>query len=148
MGCPLWVFLRIYQWLNAKRDVTPFVMYWKFVFFAWNHRYGTKLYYSISRISIVSALGHVQAMDCLLWVQNQGPIFCLLLQVNHRPGYWSNLPCDWPSTAWAYFKQETENGTCLSSTFYITTLIKLNEYRLHLSDIQRTDVGSQTYIKI
>ena len=29
---------------------------------------------------------------------------------NHRPGYWCNLPCDWPSTAWAYSEQETENG--------------------------------------
>ena len=30
---------------------------------------------------------------------------------NHRrPGYWSNLPCDWPSTAWACPEQETENG--------------------------------------
>ena len=25
-----------------------------------------------------------------------------LWSANHRPGYWSNLPCDWPSTAWAY----------------------------------------------
>ena len=25
-----------------------------------------------------------------------------LCPANHRPGYWSNLPCDWPSTAWAY----------------------------------------------
>ena len=33
-----------------------------------------------------------------------------LCSANHRPGYWSNLPCDWPSTAWAYSKQETENG--------------------------------------
>ena len=32
-----------------------------------------------------------------------------LCSVNHRPGYWSNLPCDWPSTTWAYSKQETEN---------------------------------------
>ena len=46
-----------------------------------------------------------------------GPVFCLLLKsklrlcsANHRPGYWSNLPCDWPSTAWAYSEQETENG--------------------------------------
>ena len=29
---------------------------------------------------------------------------------NHRPGYWSNQPCDWLSTAWHYSKQETENG--------------------------------------
>ena len=25
-----------------------------------------------------------------------------LCSTNHRPGYFSNLPCDWPSTAWAY----------------------------------------------
>ena len=33
-----------------------------------------------------------------------------LCSANHRAGYFSNLPCDWPSTAWAYLKQETENG--------------------------------------
>ena len=33
-----------------------------------------------------------------------------LCSANDRPGYWSNLPCDWPSTAWAYSEQETENG--------------------------------------
>ena len=33
-----------------------------------------------------------------------------LCSANHRSGYWSNLPCDWPSTAWAYSGQETENG--------------------------------------
>ena len=33
-----------------------------------------------------------------------------LCSANHRPGYWSNLPCDWPSTAWAYSEQETDNG--------------------------------------
>ena len=32
-----------------------------------------------------------------------------LCSANHRPGYWSNLPCDWLSTAWAYPEQETEN---------------------------------------
>ena len=32
-----------------------------------------------------------------------------LCSANHRPGYWSNLPCDWPSTASAYSEQETEN---------------------------------------
>ena len=32
-----------------------------------------------------------------------------LCSANHRPGYWSNLPCDWPSTAWTYSKQEAEN---------------------------------------
>ena len=32
-----------------------------------------------------------------------------LCAANHRPGYWAKLPCDWPSTAWAYSEQETEN---------------------------------------
>ena len=30
-----------------------------------------------------------------------------LCSANHRPGYWSNLACDWPSTVWAYSEQET-----------------------------------------
>ena len=33
-----------------------------------------------------------------------------LCSANHRPGYWSNPPCDWSSTAWAYSEQEAENG--------------------------------------
>ena len=33
-----------------------------------------------------------------------------LCSANNRPSYWSNLSCDWPSTAWAYFENETENG--------------------------------------
>ena len=33
-----------------------------------------------------------------------------LCSANRSPGYWSNLPCDWPRTAWAYSEQETENG--------------------------------------
>ena len=37
-----------------------------------------------------------------------GPIFCLLLGVGSD--YWSNLPCDWLSKAWAYSEKETENG--------------------------------------
>ena len=36
-----------------------------------------------------------------------------LCSANHSPGYWSNLPCDWLSTAWAYSEQETENGPCI-----------------------------------
>ena len=37
-----------------------------------------------------------------------------LCSANHRPGYWSNLSCDWPSTAWAYSEQEIENGVLLT----------------------------------
>ena len=32
-----------------------------------------------------------------------------LYLANHRPGNWSNLSCDLPSTAWANFEQETES---------------------------------------
>ena len=33
-----------------------------------------------------------------------------LCSANHRPGYWSNLPCDWPSTAWAYCEERQKTG--------------------------------------
>ena len=33
-----------------------------------------------------------------------------LCSAHNRPGYLSNLPCDWPGTAWANAKQATENG--------------------------------------
>ena len=33
-----------------------------------------------------------------------------LCPANHRPSYWSNLPCDWLSTVLAYSEQKTENG--------------------------------------
>ena len=32
-----------------------------------------------------------------------------LHSANHRPGYWSNLSCDWPRRACAYSEQKTEN---------------------------------------
>ena len=35
-----------------------------------------------------------------------------LCSANHRSGYWSNLACDWPSTAWAYSEEETEIFPC------------------------------------
>ena len=60
-----------------------------------------------------------------------------LCSANHRPGYWSNLPCDWPSTAYAYSEQDTENwpwshhtsllfaapGVCFSSHTYAVSWI-------------------------
>ena len=33
-----------------------------------------------------------------------------LCSANHRPGYFSNLACDWLSIVWAYSELETENG--------------------------------------
>ena len=38
----------------------------------------------------------------------QFSVLLRLCSANHRPGYWSNLPCDWPSTACAYSKKGTE----------------------------------------
>ena len=43
-----------------------------------------------------------------------------LCSANPKPGYWSNLPCDWPSTAWAYSEQETENGPWSSSQTWLS----------------------------
>ena len=37
---------------------------------------------------------------CFLFLAWSKPRLC---SANHRAGYWSNLPCDWPSTAWAYY---------------------------------------------
>ena len=36
------------------------------------------------------------------------------------PDYWSNLPCDRPSTAWAYSEQETENDPEPSVMWYLS----------------------------
>ena len=72
-----------------------------------------------------------------------------LCSANHRPGYWSNLPCDWPSTAWAYSEQETENGPwsqgismhridlicmeyCLAHTWRVNLLLKISVYNTDL----------------
>ena len=40
----------------------------------------------------------------IVWARfvSLAPIKLRLCSANHRPGYWSNLTCDWPSTAWAY----------------------------------------------
>ena len=47
-----------------------------------------------------------------------------LCSANHRPGYWSNLPCDWQSPAWAYSEQETENGPRARGLFFWQRLAK------------------------
>ena len=42
-----------------------------------------------------------------------------LCSANHRPGYWSNLPCDWLSTAWAYW---VSSGCAQPITGQVTSL--------------------------
>ena len=59
-----------------------------------------------------------------------------LCSANHRPGYWSNLTCDWLSTAWAYSEQETENGPCFDCVRAGTQMLRLRywmSYKCSLS---------------
>ena len=53
-----------------------------------------------------SALHSVETWACFLSLARSKFRLC---SANHRPGYWSNLPCDWLSIAWAYPEQQTEN---------------------------------------
>ena len=57
---------------------------------------------------------------CVIWLSyimiSPEPVLSLarsklrLYSANHRPGFWGNLPCDWPSTTWAYSKHATGHG--------------------------------------
>ena len=67
--------------------------------------YGTCLSAAIAGATILEPCHEIRAHSLSL-AQSK----LRLRSANHRPGYWSNLPCDWPSTAWAYSEQETENG--------------------------------------
>ena len=60
-----------------------------------------------------------------------------LSSANHRPGYWSNLPCDWPSTAWAYPSKRQKTGpglTVLSSVNLLCRWRKTSEGHWPLYD--------------
>ena len=93
-------------------------------------RYIWKKKKNVNRYSVV-LWGWAMGLVCVCY--KPGPVFCLLLgetwarflplawsklrlcSANHRPGNWSNLPCDWPSSAWVYSKQE-KMCPCLFST--------------------------------
>ena len=66
-------------------------------------RFIPDLFYSLAHILLVVSQ---EWLIRLTWNKkdrlNAGPTFHLT--------YDHNLPCDWPSTAWAYFEQETERG--------------------------------------
>ena len=51
-----------------------------------------------------------------------------LCSANHRPGYWSNLSCDWLSTAWAYSEQETENGPWIGRCEFSSSYVRAPSY--------------------
>ena len=75
--------------------------------FAPNHHLTTGngfLSSSVPLILVAVMLSHFRAR--FLCLARSKPRLC---SSNRGPGYWSNLPCDWPSTAWAYSVQETEN---------------------------------------
>ena len=59
-----------------------------------------------------------------------GPIF-RRCSANHKAGYWSNLPCDWPSIVWAYSGQETEYGPCMLMTWGLLNIqTPSHQYRI------------------
>ena len=51
-----------------------------------------------SNVNISLTLSQCQFRACLLSLAQSKLRPC---SANQRPGYWINLPCDWPSTAWA-----------------------------------------------
>ena len=93
-------------------------------------------------ITIFSSRGKMQYH--LIWIFRSRARFLSLAQsklrlcsANHRPGCWSNLPCDWPSTAWAYSEQETENRPWIlgemvprSSAVTVSTSLTWNRHQL------------------
>ena len=78
-----------------------------------------------------------------LQCQKQGSFLSLgwskfrLCSANRRPGYWSNLPCDWPTTAQAYSKQEIENGTWCSGYLMSVKYLSSNETLLNFVQYAR-----------
>ena len=66
-----------------------------------------------------------------------------LCSANHRSGYWSNLPCDWPSTAWAYSEQEMENGTWSGMRSTYTTMVITSRWR-HMNVMKSQITGHPT----
>ena len=69
--------------------------------------------------------------DCshVIWTSflSLAPRKLRLCSANHMPGYWSNLPCDWPSTAGAYSEQESKSGP-----WYSASDPRKWEYTLHM----------------
>ena len=49
-----------------------------------------------------------------------------LCSANHRPGYFSNLACDWLSIVWAYSEQETEIGPRNADLWFVSLLLVWN----------------------
>ena len=80
---------------------------------AWQQHRDSRLIYRLD----IGVPIRSSAVFCQIWAR-----FLSLVQsklrlcsANHRPGYWSKLSCDWPSTASAYSEQETENGPSLAT---------------------------------
>ena len=76
---------------------------------------GAKVQYSVPTHSCCGVYHHNPVMHRVIATQRDAETWVRFLSLarsklrlcsaNHRPGYWSNLPCDWLSTAWAYSEQ-------------------------------------------
>ena len=108
--------------VNALLCFVCGIQNWLILLVSQNYFIGSEIIISLSARETFGRISH----------KSQGPIFCLLLRVSSDYAqliigqgpfsvscsqqaqgvlwsYWSNLPCNWPSTAWAYSEQETEN---------------------------------------
>ena len=50
-----------------------------------------------------------------------------LCSANHRPGYFSNLACDWLSIVWAYSEQETRYEKWVNTATFTSFNIKMSK---------------------
>ena len=91
-------------------------MRWSYVFLGLTHRFSQTVQCTQKRhdcfFPFVHQISILLFPDFHIWARflSLARSKLRLCSANHRPGYWSNLPCDWPSTVWAYSEQETENG--------------------------------------
>ena len=69
--------------------------------------------YSFALLNIIPI--HVRA--CFLYLAQSKLRLC---SANHRPGYWSNLACDWLSIVWAYSKKRKKADPGLITLYLIT----------------------------
>ena len=101
------VLLEQNQLTHWSWDTILQMTFWKF-FLVWYFLYS----YSHFTWNFIAIIRIPALIKILTWVHflslTQSKLrLCL---ANHRPGYFSNLACDWLSIVWAYSEQETENG--------------------------------------
>ena len=114
-------------WLSAERATGHCLEQW----WTWGHR---RIYASLGiselknlNLNLNPGFEHCREMSDGR-VQGARRVSSLrLCSANHRPGYWGNLPCDWPSTVRSYSEQETENGPGWSMWGIFTKMIGMDQ---------------------